>query len=332
MNVEGADVERRLGRTIMPRFHAGFSVGTVLGALVGAGCAKAGVSLEWQLAVTVVAILLVGLGGVRAFLPPVVAESAAANRSAVLAAWREPRTLLIGAARAGVRALRGHRQRLAGALAGGRLPRGAGRRCRRLRHVRRRDDRWSAGRRVVRGAVGRVGTLRATALLVVAGVLVVVLSPGVPGALAGAVLLGARRLARLPARDERGRRRGRPVGRPGLGGRLDRLQRVPRRPAADGAARRPRDRAARDPRRLRGGGGRVPGRGRRPAPAQAGRRPGRALVRIPPDRPSVGTASCGRRRPRPTSRPRSAVGPGRRCRPRPTRWRRSGVRRRGRRR
>ena len=36
MNVEGADVERRLGRTIMPRFHAGFSLGTVIGAGVGA--------------------------------------------------------------------------------------------------------------------------------------------------------------------------------------------------------------------------------------------------------------------------------------------------------
>ena len=35
MNVEGAAVEQRLGRTIMPRFHAGFSVGTVAGALGG---------------------------------------------------------------------------------------------------------------------------------------------------------------------------------------------------------------------------------------------------------------------------------------------------------
>ena len=31
----GAAVEQRLGRTIMPRFHAGFSVGTVVGALGG---------------------------------------------------------------------------------------------------------------------------------------------------------------------------------------------------------------------------------------------------------------------------------------------------------
>ena len=36
MNVEGAAVEQRLGRSIMSRFHAGWSIGTVLAALVGA--------------------------------------------------------------------------------------------------------------------------------------------------------------------------------------------------------------------------------------------------------------------------------------------------------
>src|SRR3954454_5821199 len=35
MNLEGAFVEQRLGRTVMPRYHAGFSVGTMLGAGVG---------------------------------------------------------------------------------------------------------------------------------------------------------------------------------------------------------------------------------------------------------------------------------------------------------
>ena len=35
MNVEGAAVERRLGRTVMPRFHAGWSLGTVAGAALG---------------------------------------------------------------------------------------------------------------------------------------------------------------------------------------------------------------------------------------------------------------------------------------------------------
>ena len=40
MNVQGTVVERRLGRAIMSRFHAGFSVGTVAGALIGAGAGR----------------------------------------------------------------------------------------------------------------------------------------------------------------------------------------------------------------------------------------------------------------------------------------------------
>ena len=36
-NIEGAAVERLVGRTIMPRFHAAFSGGAFVGALVGAG-------------------------------------------------------------------------------------------------------------------------------------------------------------------------------------------------------------------------------------------------------------------------------------------------------
>ena len=35
MNVEAAEVERRLERTVMPRFHAGWSVGSIAGAAVG---------------------------------------------------------------------------------------------------------------------------------------------------------------------------------------------------------------------------------------------------------------------------------------------------------
>ena len=35
MNVEGAAVERELGRAIMPRFHAAWSGGSILGATIG---------------------------------------------------------------------------------------------------------------------------------------------------------------------------------------------------------------------------------------------------------------------------------------------------------
>ena len=41
MNVQGTFVERALGRSIMPRFHAGFSLGTVAGSLVGAAMVAA---------------------------------------------------------------------------------------------------------------------------------------------------------------------------------------------------------------------------------------------------------------------------------------------------
>ena len=44
-NIEGADVEHKLGRTIMPQFHAAFSGGAFLGALIGAGLSTLGVGL-----------------------------------------------------------------------------------------------------------------------------------------------------------------------------------------------------------------------------------------------------------------------------------------------
>ena len=52
MNVEGAAVEQALTRSIMPRFHAGWSLGSVAGALVGAGFAALGPPLVVHLAIT----------------------------------------------------------------------------------------------------------------------------------------------------------------------------------------------------------------------------------------------------------------------------------------
>ena len=69
MNVQGALAERRLGRAIMPRFHAGFSVGTVAGALIGAGMVALQVPVPAHLLGVAV---LVGVGvplAVRGFLP-----------------------------------------------------------------------------------------------------------------------------------------------------------------------------------------------------------------------------------------------------------------------
>ncbi len=95
MNVEGAEVERLLKRSIMPRFHAGFSLGTVAGAGVGALVTYLGIGIGWH--VGVVGLLVAGLGfvSVRGFLV-VEPEHQQATSGHALKAWSEPRTLLIG--------------------------------------------------------------------------------------------------------------------------------------------------------------------------------------------------------------------------------------------
>ena len=108
-NIAGADVEHRLGRTVMPQFHAAFSGGAFAGAVVGAGLSAADVSLPIHLFGIVVAVVAVIAVVPRYFLPHDAAPPAAAGhgagaagehapkeRGGALAAWRHPRTLLIG--------------------------------------------------------------------------------------------------------------------------------------------------------------------------------------------------------------------------------------------
>jgi MFS family permease len=94
MNVEGAEVERGLRRTIMPRFHAGFSGGTVVGALGGALLIELDVPAAVHLVgVVLLAIVLVWRSS-PSFLP--VVERHEQSASSAARAWLEPRTLLIG--------------------------------------------------------------------------------------------------------------------------------------------------------------------------------------------------------------------------------------------
>ncbi len=118
MNLAGVAVEQRLGRSIMPRFHAGFSVGTMLGAGIGAVAAAVHASVLAHLAVVIVASTLAVAWAVRSFLPsvprhrvstavpaagagsgsreaPEIQEPAPA-RAGAFAGWLEPRTLMIG--------------------------------------------------------------------------------------------------------------------------------------------------------------------------------------------------------------------------------------------
>jgi fucose permease len=93
MNVDGAAVERHLGRTIMPRFHAGFSLGTIAGSGIGVPMAALHVPLEAH--VTAVALLSFGavVVAARSFLPPEPDEHAVGGGRS---AWLEPRVLAIG--------------------------------------------------------------------------------------------------------------------------------------------------------------------------------------------------------------------------------------------
>jgi predicted MFS family arabinose efflux permease len=99
MNVQGAVVETRLGKSIMPRFHAGYSVGTVIGALVGAGAVALRVPVTVHLVCSAILIGVLVMLAVRSFgpddaQPPTTGQGGGLRRT--LATWREPRTLLIG--------------------------------------------------------------------------------------------------------------------------------------------------------------------------------------------------------------------------------------------
>ena len=101
MNVQGAIVEGRLGRSIMPRFHAAFSLGTVAGALGGTAMVALGVSVSAHLLVVGLAVaILVPLIARRLTddhaTPEEAAAAPASGTRASLDAWRERRTLLIG--------------------------------------------------------------------------------------------------------------------------------------------------------------------------------------------------------------------------------------------
>lgn len=191
MNVEGAEVERLLGKPLMPRLHAAFSLGTVAGAGVGALTAALGVPLAWQLIVIVVLILVSALPVTGRFLArtePTADEPRPGGSP--LAAWKEPRTLLIGLMVLGFAFTEGSANdwiaiafvdgygtsEVLGAVGFGFFV-----------------IAMTIGR-LFGGAVlekfGRVPTLRLTAAVALVGLLLVLLGGSTPVALAGALLWG----------------------------------------------------------------------------------------------------------------------------------------------
>ncbi len=201
MNVQGHAQEQRDGLVLMPGLHAGWSIGTVAGALAGAGAAHIGLPLEVQLPAAAALCLAGVLTATRTFqadqlegartTPPEDPYEAAAERHATAVRNRiTPVELVLGA------------MVLAGALA-----EGAANEWLALLVVEVRDASEATGAlafacfniSMVAGRLGggwlithygRVRVLQAAGLLGTVGVLLVALVPSVAAALVGGVLWG----------------------------------------------------------------------------------------------------------------------------------------------
>jgi hypothetical protein len=199
MNVEGTRIERRLGRVMLPRFHASYSIGTVAGALVGAAAVLLHVSVTLHLITVALAIAIVVPRAARGLLPSVGSERPADGaRTHPLTAWTEPRTLVLGLSVfcwafiegtgtdwIGVSVIDGYHARAAsGSLALGLF----------LAAL-------TAGRWFGTGSVnrfGRVASLRGSAVLAGVGVIITVYGSWLPLALLGVVMWGAGGALGLP--------------------------------------------------------------------------------------------------------------------------------------
>jgi MFS family permease len=94
MNIEGADVERLLGRPVLPTMHGFFSLGTVAGAVIGMVLTAIAFPVVWHLlAIGLISVPVALIAAGR--LPTGVGQRSAATTTGV-PVWRDPVLLLIG--------------------------------------------------------------------------------------------------------------------------------------------------------------------------------------------------------------------------------------------
>ncbi|XRG80396.1 MFS transporter [Rossellomorea sp. GAMAL-10_SWC] len=101
MNVEGTAVEKAAKKSLLTGFHAAFSLGTLLGALVGSTMTKSGISVPIHLSLTALVIVVTVLYLYR-FIPAntgkeVAGDAVKVNRTKEnMSVWKERRTVMIG--------------------------------------------------------------------------------------------------------------------------------------------------------------------------------------------------------------------------------------------
>lgn len=188
MNVEGAAIEKQVNKTILPLFHAFFSVGTVVGAGIGVVALQLGLSVLPHLiimgvliaALTVFSVSAVPARQITMDEPGETQLSRRERMSVALSAWREPRTYTLGVIMLGMAFAEGG--------ANDWLP---------LAVIEGHDGSEAAGAgalavfsvcmtvgRVAGGPLvdrfGRVGTLRVLSVLAAGGLLLFILAPSEP--------------------------------------------------------------------------------------------------------------------------------------------------------
>ncbi|GAB3598343.1 MFS transporter [Microbacterium tumbae] len=199
MNVQGAALERMRGRPLMPWLHALFSVGAASGAAAGALAATLGVAPWLQFAATAVIAVVVLQLALRGLAPRTTADEGTApdsgraakpGRATGPSPWREPRTVMIGLAVAGLSFANGAgNDWIALGLVDGH---GVGEGTAALA-----IDVFAVSIVLTRLAgvallswLGRVRVIRCSAVVTAAGLLLFILVPGPVAAFAGVVLWG----------------------------------------------------------------------------------------------------------------------------------------------
>ena len=198
MNVEAAAVEQSFGKTLMPLFHAFFSLGTVAGAAIGVVMATWNIGVAWHLWGIGILVVAAGLLSLRAVPTREIVHDDPANPTTrserfreVAAVWRDPRTYAIGVIMLGmafaegsandwltIAMVDGHGETEAGGAFALTI--------------------FSVAMTVVRvlggplvDRIGRVWTLRILAVTAVVGLVMFILAPSLPIALIGVALWGA---------------------------------------------------------------------------------------------------------------------------------------------
>ncbi|HYI55448.1 MAG TPA: MFS transporter [Microlunatus sp.] len=214
MNLSGAANERRIGRTLMPMFHASFSLGTMLGAGFGALTEHFGVPIGAHLVGVGLAALLTTRIAVRFLQPaehvvddelddstsgpaafdsmadPLIDAPSPDGWRSRMSVWRDPRILLIGLIVLGMAFAEGSANDwLSLSMVDGYGTTNAGGAVVFGVFV----TAMTVGR-VLGGRVldrfGRIAVLRGTAALAVVGLLLVILGPNLGAAVVGVVLWG----------------------------------------------------------------------------------------------------------------------------------------------